>query len=448
MSETQDFSVYTEKMLDEGWPKDAIDRAIENITETTPNSTIQISGFRQMVMAAEDALELEQKRKEMMLERRREEEAKAAERDKAIQEKVRKERSESPTLEAQITTYLQDKKNIHAITAREVADCLFSKLSDTEKQYYYNRPLFAAAEMLDTPTFDTALNECIKKYHNSITMQKKINDYLDKVTPQRDRDEQQIDKLIETLPDYRKTMDDRMYQAYTAICWLEEEEMNGKREITVEEIKEDIDLERELTAAVASEINHGEPYEVAYRSGMEKVTAKVFKKAGNIRSMPRHYKEVAKDALAVGDRETLGDNIYERVQRDKELKALLDERDAEYERKLKEIEERQNKYNPVPQQQYYNQQSRGYGYNQQRRGYGYQQGPGMMPFLTKLALGHVGVGALLMLVAFLFQAPTTIAGLGAFASAYGYYTKGKNDKNALIWIVIGYAAIILSVLFS
>lgn len=459
------------KAVKEGWSESVVNRTLEEYTENIKKITNELLAKMEDGVCTDDDVRVAKRdlavratesefraRTSVVMEQIQREETlrkQSVEFEKQRTERLRQEKANDPNNLNELNVYLQQERNVHAVQARELADTLYSKLTDQEKDYYFNNPIYAAYEKIGTQEFETSLQECIIRYHNSLTIKKKINDYLDMISPERDRDDYEIDKLIELLPDNHKKSDDRMYQAYTAICWLEDKEAanNGAEELNVDDIKIDTSVYDEFVAEAASNINHDEPYDVAYRSGLERAIGTISKKYGQVKAMPKRMMDVANQSVELGERETLGDNLYEKVKQDKELEAILRARDQEreeYERKLEELEKKVNAssketkatseqqkqmYNQQQQQQQmYNQQQpyvygqQRYGYNQQRYGYQnqmYGQQPQQQQGMGMKLIGilvNAGLFILCLLADKVLGTSTWLMWIGLGLATYGWVT--------------------------
>lgn len=368
--------------------------------------------------------------------------------DKKRTEQMRKEESSSLANKTKVESWLQE-KNIRSVDPEELADTLFDTLTEEKKNYYFFNPMYAAASFVNTKPLETALDTCLQRVHKSVVIKRKINEYLDVVNPKRDTDEYEINKLIDLLPENRKTSDSREFQAYTAICWLEDKEREAP-EVTPEDIKQ---VEPEFIGDVAANVLADEPYSVSYRSGIENVIGKTFEKYGSIKAVPKRLSDVARRATREGERGTLGDELYERVKRDEEVARVVSEKKEErekYEEKIAELEKKLNKSQQQQPNRGYGYQQNGYGYGYQQNGYGYQQnrygygyrqnsygmgyGRQTNPFIGKLIASLVLI--LVGLIASLIT-KTFVSLIGAVSMVVGLLTFGNGRKYPITCIIVG-----------
>ena len=373
------------------------------------------------------------------------------------------ENGEMPSVNfaAKIEEYLASEKRCTAISARELADRLYAKLSDDEKDKYFNKPLYAAFCCMEEKIFDDTFIECIEAYQRSLSIRNKINQYLDKVSPDRDRDDYEIDKVISMLPDASKEIDNREYLAYTAICWLEDmqAEEEAQEKLTINDIPIDSEAYRELVSEVMVNVNNNEPYAVAYRSGFEKAIGSISKGAGKMLAYPTHLADVASKSFNLGEKETLGDNLYEKVKNDKELAALVRQHEEEREELEARLEEMQKKLDKKTEtRQTYDNSMYGYPYNNNR--YPQQQSVQQQQYQqgTDIKWIAIGVNVALLLLCMLFDkllaVNTFILWVGLGISTYGWAIKptrqqytmqgGYKKQNSYIkFVLIGYAWFII-----
>jgi hypothetical protein len=355
------------------------------------------------------------------------------------QEALRKEEAFKSGYVEKIEQHMYETKRTRCVDARELSEKMFSYLSNKEREQYYNQIFYAAFKNLETPLFEKVFTECLDKYQGSLVIQKVISDYLDVVSPKRDRDEYELDKLISMLPDSRKELDDRTYQAYTAICWLHDEEMNKEAipEIDLSDLEDD-KVQAEFVSQLYSDVEGGEPYNVAYRNSIEKAIGTVSKQYGKMKAFPKHIADIASQSLSIGEQETLGEKLYTKIQKDKEIEKLVSEKESqrlEFEQKLEEErlrhEKSLNDATTRNQQQSYN---RNYPYYDGRYN-NYHNIPNTASQMATQSLFSpkimgIGVNVVLLLLCLLFEKitgnSTALCWVGLAVSTYGWIIAPSN----------------------
>ena len=255
---------------------------------------------------------------------------------------------------------------VHNVHPRELADELWSLLSETEKEKYYNRPMYATFKMYGTEEYKKALSTCLEKFNKSVVIDKTINEYLEKELPNRESNAIEIEKLAAACPVTVKTGDVRL-DAYTVITSMSD---NKGSDVSDDMLKDNPELLNELGAKIEANMEAGEPLDASVESAcdtsfMDKLSSKI----GRTLSKTSKTKENIVRNLKKSPEGTLREELERKRSSDDRLQVMyeniLKERDKEkeeLEKRLKEQDEKLRAMGAKQREEYERNHRYDYGY--------------------------------------------------------------------------------------
>lgn len=119
----------------------------------------------------------------------------------------------------EISRFLYETKNTLAVSVEELAE-EFVNLYPYIFTEDYETPVDCLYDYRGSAEFNDAFNSCLAKYDKSTLVEYRINKYFSTIPPE-DREKEE-EKLINALPPVYKKVDNRNFQLYSAVTFLEE----------------------------------------------------------------------------------------------------------------------------------------------------------------------------------------------------------------------------------
>lgn len=472
---------YRERALNNGYPEELVERAIEQMTD----SITIYSQFEHLMEKIVDA----------DIEKEKEQKAGNARLMKAIRNDLQKLWNDR-NIVSTCATALYNTYNTTAVSPAELCEEL--RGSEDLKLDVYREPIYSITHQVKRPFVANAVNACLAKWENSPVITGIINNYLDSTGVPESEREANKKSLLGFLPDnIRNQTAPDVWKQYQAVCIITGRNLGADADAS-DDIFSTQESATDFAARMESYIDDGVPYDAAQRQAVEdhyqdmpeEERISIFGQAGKFVGKAIKFKYDAADSFnslverSLGDKAPMYFEHREEIQaRKQEMKRIKQEnkvaiQQAKLERKLEQIKEPKEEMPREPKQHApmgngfgnarypdtryntgYNQGGmfgRG-GYNQggmfgrSNYGGGYGSGYGggyggnfapRIPVFMMAILIHVIVALLCFLFFGVSKSIFPVAGL--LLATFGFIRKRMNEPNAVVMIIAGYVITVIA----
>lgn len=424
---------YVEKLKSMGVDLEVAQRAVESYAAYNNDPDPDMATMQKCVNKELDAIE----EKQRMLERQYQ----------VLNQQKKTEANKDYTMD--ITDYLVS-RNLARLNIRELCDEFYSQLSETEKESYFNKPMFAFYKCMnvDDPRIEQSISKCVEKLSRSKIIYEKVTDYIHKNMPDRVSDEWAVEQLAERAADVVKVKydNDPLLCAYDVILTEKEKDV---RKINSSDIKDNDELMQEALLNFTARVKAGEPYDVAAQCAFSDDFLKKLAEDMNEDAVcvdKEKSTETILKGLGCDEKGTVLENNEKEIKKEKtladEYKSICETLTKELNAVKEEIKEtKEAKEQKEPRREYTRRDS-DYTYDRDRdmdRRY-----PDNKQGLEYRHIGTIfmaALGILFFLMGKLGGVPTTLCWICSFISAVGFALKpGTKDKQRVMFVpMIGIA---------